>query len=65
VSHANTGKLASETEPTIGLVLEKVAQEEARHYTFYRTIFKEVLKRDPEPRAVLRVARHAAIDMPA
>jgi acyl-[acyl-carrier-protein] desaturase len=60
VSHANTGKLASETEPTIGLVLEKVAQEEARHYTFYRTIFKEVLKRDPN-----RALHSASLVMPA
>ncbi|HEX7941311.1 MAG TPA: acyl-ACP desaturase, partial [Gemmatimonadaceae bacterium] len=47
VSHANTGKLAGEYEPTIGIVLSHVAKEEARHYTFYRTIFKEVLERDP------------------
>ncbi|MGH9420709.1 MAG: acyl-ACP desaturase, partial [Thermoanaerobaculia bacterium] len=43
VSHANTGKLASEFEPLIGEVLANVAKEEARHYTFYRTVFKEVL----------------------
>ena len=64
VSHANTGKLASETEPTIGLVLEKVAQEEARHYTFYRTIFKEVLKRDPNRALYSASLVMPAIDMP-
>ena len=47
VSHANVGKLAAEYEPTIGVVLQNVAQEEARHYTFYRTVFKAVLERDP------------------
>ena len=47
VSHANTGKLAGEYEPIIGTVLANVAKEEARHYVFYRAIFAEVLKRDP------------------
>ena len=64
VSHANTGKLAAAVEPTIGIVLEKVAQEEARHYAFYRTIFKEVLARDPN-RALDAAARvMPGIDMP-
>ena len=38
-SHSNTGKLAGSVEPVIGTVLTNVAQEEARHYSFYRTIF--------------------------
>lgn len=64
VSHANTGKLAGEYEPTIGIVLANVAKEEARHYTFYRAIFKEVLARDPD-RALLSAAEiMPAIDMP-
>jgi acyl-[acyl-carrier-protein] desaturase len=64
VSHANTGKLAGEYEPTIGIVLSNVAKEEARHYTFYRTVFKEVLARDPD-RALLSAAEvMPAIDMP-
>jgi acyl-[acyl-carrier-protein] desaturase len=64
VSHANTGKLAGNFEPTIGLVLDKVAQEEARHYTFYRTIFKEVLKRDPNRALHSASLVTPAIDMP-
>jgi acyl-[acyl-carrier-protein] desaturase len=60
VSHANTGKYASEYEPMIGVVLSHVAKEEARHYTFYRTIFKEVLKRDPN-----RALESAALIMPS
>jgi acyl-[acyl-carrier-protein] desaturase len=64
VSHANTGKLASENEPLIGEVLSNVAKEEARHYTFYRTIFKAVLERDPN-RAMLSAAEiMPSIDMP-
>ena len=64
VSHANTGKLASEHEPTIGTVLANVAKEEARHYAFYREIFAEVLKRDPNTALVSAAAIMPAIDMP-
>ena len=64
VSHANTGKLASEFEPTIGEVLANVAKEEARHYTFYRTIFAEVLKRDPNRGLASAAELMPAIDMP-
>jgi acyl-[acyl-carrier-protein] desaturase len=64
ISHANTGKLASEYEPTIGIVLANVAKEEARHYTFYRTVFKEVLKRDPNRGLVSAAELMPAIDMP-
>jgi acyl-[acyl-carrier-protein] desaturase len=64
VSHANTGKLCSEHEPTIGVILKNVAAEEARHYTFYRTIFKEVLARDPNNALVSALKVMPAIDMP-
>ena len=64
VSHANTGKLASEYEPTIGAVLSNVAKEEARHYTFYRSVFKEVLKRDPNQALESAAKIMPAIDMP-
>jgi acyl-[acyl-carrier-protein] desaturase len=63
-SHAETGKLVGEYEPILGEILSNVAKEEARHYTFYRTVFEEILKRDPDQ------ALHAAsfilpsIDMP-
>jgi acyl-[acyl-carrier-protein] desaturase len=64
VSHANTGKLASEYEPTIGVVLSNVAKEEARHYTFYRTIFKEVLARDANRALASAAELMPSIDMP-
>ena len=64
VSHANTGKLASQYEPTIGTVLSNVAKEEARHYTFYRTVFSEVLKRDPNRALASAAEVMPAIDMP-
>jgi acyl-[acyl-carrier-protein] desaturase len=64
VSNANTGKLAGETEPTISEVLANVAKEEARHYTFYRTIFKEVLTRDPNRALASAAEVMPSIDMP-
>ena len=64
VSHANTGKLAGTYEPLIGTVLANVAKEEARHYTFYRNIFKEVLKRDPNNGLASAAEIMPSIDMP-
>lgn len=64
VSHANTGRVASEYEPMIGTVLANVAKEEARHYVFYRNIFSEVLKRDPNGALVSAAAIMPSIDMP-
>jgi acyl-[acyl-carrier-protein] desaturase len=64
VSHANTGKFAGVHEPTIGTVLANVAKEEARHYVFYRQIFKSVLERDPNRALVSAAAIMPSIDMP-
>ena len=64
MSHANTGKLASETEPMIGTVLANVAKEEARHFAFYRSVFKEVLDRDPNQGLESAAKIMPAIDMP-
>lgn len=64
MSHTNTGKLAAEHEPTIGVVLSNVAKEEARHYTFYRSIFKAVLERDPNRALESAAAVMPSIDMP-
>lgn len=64
VSHSNTGKLASEYEPMIGTVLANVAKEEARHYVFYRNVFQEVLKRDPNRALESAAEIMPSIDMP-
>jgi acyl-[acyl-carrier-protein] desaturase len=64
VSHANTGKVASEYEPTIGTVLANVAKEEARHYVFYRNVFQEVLVRDPNRALESAASIMPSIDMP-
>jgi acyl-[acyl-carrier-protein] desaturase len=64
VSHANTGRIAGAEEPLIGEVLSNVAKEEARHYTFYRNIFKAVLERDPNRGLVSAAEVMPSIDMP-
>lgn len=64
VSHANTGRLASEYEPLIGTVLANVAKEEARHYVFYREIFQRVLQRDPNNALHSASILMPSIDMP-
>ena len=64
ISHANTGKIASEYEPLIGEVLSNVAKEEARHYVFYRSIFSEVLERDPNNALASAAEIMPSIDMP-
>ena len=60
MSHANTGRITGEYEPVLGGILRKIAMEEARHFTFYRRVFTEILKRDPS-----QALRSAAFVMPA
>lgn len=63
-SHSETGKIVAEYEPRLGIVLTQVAKEEARHYTFYRTVFEEILKRDPDQALHSASFILPAIDMP-
>jgi len=65
VSHANTGQLAGEHEPLLAHILGKVASDEARHFAFYREVFREVLKRDPDRALESAAEVMPAIDMPA
>jgi acyl-[acyl-carrier-protein] desaturase len=64
VSHANTGKIMGEYEPVIGTILRKIAMEEARHFTFYRRVFTEILARDPSEALQSAALIMPAIDMP-
>ena len=63
-SHGETGRIVGEYEPILGEILSNVAKEEARHYTFYRTIFKEVLARDPNRALASAAELMPSIDMP-
>ncbi len=63
-SHSETGKIVAEYEPRLASILSQVAKEEARHYTFYRTVFGEILKRDPDQALHSASFILPAIDMP-
>jgi len=63
-SHRNTGKVAGAEEPTLAGILSSIAADEAKHFSFYREIFKAVLERDPN-RALASAAKILpSIDMP-
>ena len=63
-SHAETGRIVGEYEPGLARILHEVAQDEARHFVFYRKVFAEILKRDPNQ--ALESAAHImpGIEMP-
>ena len=63
-SHGATGRIVGEYEPGLGRILHEVAQDEARHFAFYRKVFAEILKRDPNQ--ALESAAHImpGIEMP-
>ncbi|HEX3928446.1 MAG TPA: acyl-ACP desaturase, partial [Gemmatimonadales bacterium] len=64
MSHANTGSVIDEYEPLLGGILARIAMEEARHFSFYRKVFTEILKRDPSEALRSAVTIMPAIDMP-
>lgn len=64
ISHKNTGTLAGENEPLLNGILNSVAADEAKHFSFYRNVFKEILKLDPSRAILSAAAIIPAIDMP-
>lgn len=63
-SHSETGRIVGEYEPLLGEVLGNVATEEARHFSFYRTIFEEILARDPNEALISASHILPSIEMP-
>lgn len=63
-SHKNTGKLAGEDEPLLNGILSNIAADEAKHFTFYRNVFKEIINLDPNNAMLSAVDIMPAIDMP-
>ena len=63
-SHKNTGSYIGEDEPLINGILNSIAADEAKHYTFYRNVFKEILKVDPNRALQSAIKILPAIDMP-
>lgn len=64
ISHKNTGKTVSEEEPLLNGILSSIAADEARHFVFYRNMFKEILSVDPERALQAASSIMPAIDMP-
>lgn len=64
ISHKNTGNYIGKEEPLINGILNSVAADEAKHYTFYRNVFKEILNIDPNRALQSALAILPAIDMP-
>ncbi len=63
-SHKNTGKKAGDEEPLLDGILSSIAADEARHFTFYRNVFKEVLELDPNRAMISAAAIMPSINMP-
>ncbi len=63
-SHKNTGNYIGDEEPLIKGILNNIAADEAKHFTFYRNVFKEILKIDPNRALQSALAIMPAIDMP-
>jgi acyl-[acyl-carrier-protein] desaturase len=64
ISHKNTGKYVGEEEPLLNGILSSIAADEAKHFTFYRNVFKEILELDPERALESAKDIMPAIDMP-
>lgn len=64
VTHASTGRLVGEVEPVVGGILKRIAMEEARHFAFYRAVFREVLERDPNAAVQSVAAVMTTMSMP-
>lgn len=63
-SHKNTGNYIGEDEPLINGILSNIAADEAKHYTFYRNVFKSILEIDPNRALQSAASILPAIDMP-
>jgi acyl-[acyl-carrier-protein] desaturase len=64
ISHKNTGKSAGAEEPLLNGILGSIAADEAKHYAFYRNVFKEILNIDPNEALISAAVIMPAIDMP-
>jgi acyl-[acyl-carrier-protein] desaturase len=64
VAHANTGKVAGAVEPTLHGILTSIAADEARHYAFYRRVFKELLRVDVNRALQSALSIIPSIEMP-
>lgn len=64
IAHANTGKAAGAVEPTLQGILASIAADEARHYAFYRRVFKALLEIDVDRALQSAASILPSIEMP-
>jgi acyl-[acyl-carrier-protein] desaturase len=64
VTHMNTGKLGGIDEPVLRGILSSIAADEAKHFTFYRNVFKAILALDPNRALESALAILPAVEMP-
>ena len=64
MAHANTGKVAGAVEPTLQGILASIAADEARHYAFYRRVFKALLAIDVNRALLSALSILPSIEMP-
>ncbi|MCX6167932.1 MAG: acyl-ACP desaturase [Ignavibacteriales bacterium] len=64
ISHKNTGTHVGTDEPLLDGILSSIAADEAKHYTFYRNVFKAILEIDPNRALIAAADIMPAIDMP-
>lgn len=63
-SHRNTGNFIGDEEPLIKGILGSIAADEAKHFNFYRNVFKSILDIDPNRALESALTIMPAIDMP-
>lgn len=63
-SHRNTGTKAGDDEPLLKGILSSIAADEAKHFNFYRTVFKGILEIDPNKALQSALAIMPSIEMP-
>ena len=64
ITHRNTGKVIGDDEPVLKGIFQNVAADEAKHFSFYRRVFKAILEVDPNRALHSALAVMPAIDMP-
>lgn len=64
ITHANTGKLVADADPALARIYRNIAADEARHWVFYRTAYRDALERDPDAVLAATARVMIAMDMP-
>jgi acyl-[acyl-carrier-protein] desaturase len=63
-SHQGTARIVGDEEPVLKGILMNVAADEAKHFNFYRKVFKAILEVDPNRALQSAVSILPSIDMP-